>query len=131
MAPAELAGVLQKTRQPFNVNALAQAAALAGLADTEHQAKTKAMTDAGRAQMQSAFASLGLEFVPSHANFVLVKVGDGDLMFRELLHRGIIVRAMRAYQLPEWIRVTIGTPEQNRRFLETLRELLAATASRS
>jgi histidinol-phosphate aminotransferase len=61
-----------------------------------------------------------LEFVRSHANFVLVKVGDGKRIFQQLLRRGIIVRDMAAYGLPEWIRVSIGTPEQNERFLAEL-----------
>ena len=82
------------------------------------------MTDEGRALLESTFAEMGLEYVPSSANFVLVKVGDGDAMFREMQLRGVIVRAMRGYKLPEWIRVTVGTPEQNARFLDLLRELI-------
>jgi len=63
--------------------------------------------------------------VPSHANFILVKVGDGDRVFREMLQRGIILRAMRSYKLPEWVRISVGTPEQNRRCVAALREVLA------
>jgi len=121
----ELIGVLQKTRQPFNANGIAQVGALAGLHDEEHQNKTRMLTIEGRNFLQKEFASLGLEFVPSHANFVLVKVGDGNAIFKKLLARGIIVRAMASYKLPEWIRVSVGTMEQNRRFLSALRELLA------
>ena len=67
---------------------------------------------------------MGLEFVPSHANFVLVKVGEGTAIFKKLLQRGVIIRAMAAYALPEWIRVTVGTQEQNERFIAELRKLL-------
>ncbi len=121
---ADLVEILQKTRQPFNANAIAQAGALAGLADEEHQRRTKAMTDEGRTFLQNAFTEMGLQFVPSFANFVLVHVGDGDAMFREMQKRGVIIRAMRSYKLPEWIRVTVGTPAQNAKFLDLLRELL-------
>ncbi len=124
LANAEVAKVLQKTRQPFNANAVAQAGALAGLLDEEHQLKTKNITTEGRQLLESAFQAKGLEYVPSYANFVLVKVGDGDKLFQEMLRRGVIVRAMRAYKLPEWIRVSIGTPEQNAKFLRVLNELL-------
>ncbi len=123
LAPAPLAEILQKTRQPFNANAIAQAGAAAGLADAEHMEKTRALTREGRAYLESEFAGLGLEYVPSHANFVLVRVGDGDAVFRALLKQGLIVRAMRSYRMPEWIRVSVGTMDQNRRFIEALRAL--------
>jgi histidinol-phosphate aminotransferase len=124
IAPSALAGMLQKTRQPFNVNAIAMAGALAGLADEEHQRRTRELTRKGRDHLQEHFASMGLEYVPSSANFVLVRVGDGDRVFRELLARGIIVRSMRSYKLPEWIRVSVGTMEENRRFATALDEVL-------
>jgi histidinol-phosphate aminotransferase len=123
LAKAELIDVLQKTRQPFNANGIAQAGALAGLLDDEHQRKTRELTWAGRDFLQREFAALGLEFVPSHANFVLVKVGDGKAVFQALMKRGIIIRDMNAYGLPEWIRVSIGTREQNDRFLAELKKL--------
>lgn len=123
-AGSQMAEVLQKCRQPFNANLIAQAGALAALEDSEHQRKTKEITDAGREQFYRAFTELGLEYVPSAANFVLVRVGDGDQVFRDLMKLGIIVRAMRGYKLPDWIRVSIGTPEQNARFLELLPKVL-------
>jgi histidinol-phosphate aminotransferase len=126
LAPAKLAEVLQKTRQPFNANSLAQAGALAGLADEEHMRRTRELTTEGRNYFQAEFAAMDLEFVPSHANFVLVRVGDGDAVFRTLLQRGLIVRAMRSYKLPEWIRVSVGSMEQNRRFIAELRAIDAA-----
>ncbi len=126
LAHSGLAAVLQKTRQPFNANAIAQEAALAALADTEHQDKTKALTDAGRAYFEKEFAEMGLEQVPSHANFVLVRVGDGDAVFAEMMKRGVIVRAMRGYKLPEWVRISVGTEDENRRCIEVLKEVLSA-----
>jgi histidinol-phosphate aminotransferase len=123
LARADLIDVLQKTRQPFNVNGIAQAGALAGLLDDEHQRKTRELTIKGRDFLQKEFAAMGLEFVPSFANFVLVKVGDGRAVFQALMKKGIIVRDMNAYGLPGWIRVSVGTMEQNERFLAGLRGL--------
>lgn len=120
----ELIEVLQRTRQPFNTNSVAQAAALAGLLDDEHQNKTKQITDEGRAYLQAEFAAMGLEFVPSFANFVLVKVGDGNEVFRKMMDQGVIVRAMAAYKLPEWVRISIGTADQCRRCIEVLKQVL-------
>ena len=121
----ELIGVLQKVRQPFNANAIAQAGALAGLLDKEHQDQTKKNNDAGRDYLQEQFDDIGLEYVPSFANFVLVKVGDGDRVFSEMLKQGVIVRAMRGYKLPDWVRISVGLPEQNQRCIEVLRDVLA------
>jgi histidinol-phosphate aminotransferase len=91
--------------------------------------KTRELTRQGRDFLQSEFSSMNLEFVPSAANFVLVRVGDGDKIFEALLRRGLIVRAMRSYKLPEWIRVSVGTMDQNRRLIAELRGLLAGGAS--
>ncbi|MEE2809133.1 MAG: histidinol-phosphate transaminase [Verrucomicrobiota bacterium] len=122
LAPSALASVLQKTRQPFNANHLAQEAALAALADEEHQFQTKSITDEGRRFLQESFEKMGLEYIPSYANFVLVKVGDGDAVFDKLLRKGVIVRAMRSYKLPEWVRISIGTKKENHRCVELLKE---------
>jgi histidinol-phosphate aminotransferase len=124
LAAPGLIEVLQKTRQPFNANGIAQAGALAGLADDEHQQRTRELTWQGRDYLQNEFTAMGLEFVPSFANFVLVKIGDGKTLFHQLLEQGIIVRDMAAYQLPEWIRVSVGTMEQNRRFIAAMRLIL-------
>ena len=128
LANPELISVLQKTRQPFNANGIAQAGALAGLLDQEHQDKTRRITDEGRAYLQDSFTRLHLEFIPSHANFVLVKVGDGKAVFNALMRQGIIVRDMAAYKLPQWIRVSVGTMDQNMRFVTALGELLSNSA---
>lgn len=119
----ELAAVLQRTRQPFNANGIAQAGALAGLSDEEHMTKTRELTHEGREYLEREFAALGLEFVPSVANFVLVKVGDGKAVFEAMLRKGIILRAMGSYGLPEWVRISVGTMEQNRRCMAELKEL--------
>jgi histidinol-phosphate aminotransferase len=126
IARPELIQVLQKTRQPFNVNGIAQAAALASLEDDQHRRETKRITDEGRAYLQKEFGAMHLRFVPSAANFVLVNVGEGAKIFRALLEQRIIVRALKGYNLPEWIRISVGTMEQNRRCIAALKELLPA-----
>jgi histidinol-phosphate aminotransferase len=129
LAPEPIAEVLQKTRQPFNANGIAQAGALAGLADSAHMLRTRELTGEGRRFLESEFAAMGLEYVPSAANFVLVRVGDGDAVFQALLRRGLIVRAMRSYKLPEWLRISVGTMEQNRRLVAELKSVLAGCRS--
>jgi histidinol-phosphate aminotransferase len=124
LATKAMIEVLQKTRQPFNANAVAQAGALAGLKDEEHQKKTRELNLRGRDFLQNEFKAMGLEYVPSHANFVLVKTGSGAAVFKKLLQTGIIVRDMTSYDLPDWIRVSVGTMEQNERFVAELRNLL-------
>jgi histidinol-phosphate aminotransferase len=119
----ELAAVLQRTRQPFNANGIAQSGALAGLLDTEHMLRTREITNEGRAYLEKEFAAMGLEYVPSAANFVLVKVGDGNTIFQAMLRKGIILRAMASYGLPEWIRISVGTMDQNLRCIEELKAL--------
>jgi histidinol-phosphate aminotransferase len=125
IARPELIQVLHKTRQPFNVSGLAQAAALAGLEDREHLRETKRITDEGREYLQKEFAALGLRFVPSVTNFVLVNVGDGPKVFRALLERRMVVRALKGYNLAAWVRISVGTMEQNRRCIAALKEILA------
>jgi len=127
IAPAELIQVLQKTRQPFNANAIAQAGALAALGDDDHLQKTKRVADEGRAYLEEQFAAMKLRFVPSAANFVLVNVGNGRAVFKALLARKIIVRALKGYRLPAEVRISVGTMEQNRKCIEALREVLEAT----
>jgi histidinol-phosphate aminotransferase len=126
MARPELIRVLQKTREPFNVNGLVQAGALAALADAEHQKKTKEVTDEGRAYLQAEFEKMDLSFLPSVANFVLVNVGEGKALFEAMLREGVIVRALTGYPLPEWARISVGTMEQNRRCVAALRKVLRA-----
>ncbi|MEO7099973.1 MAG: histidinol-phosphate transaminase [Luteolibacter sp.] len=125
LASENVATLLQKARQPFNVNAIAQAGALAALGDSAHTEKTRAVNAAGMAFYEAAFKQRGLEFVPSYANFILVKVGDGDRVFRDMLKQGVIIRAMSSYKLPDWVRISIGTQAQNERCIEVLDSVLA------
>ena len=125
IARPELITVLQKTREPFNANGIAQAAAVASLGDEAHQRETKRLTDEGRAYLQEQFAAMALRFVPSFGNFVLVNVGDGNGVFKALLPKGVIVRAMAGYNLAEWIRISVGTMPQNERCIEALKEVLS------
>jgi histidinol-phosphate aminotransferase len=126
IARPELIQVLHKTRQPFNVSGLAQVAALAALADEQHVRQTKRLTDEGRVYLQNEFAAMKLRFVPGAGNFVLVNVGDGAKIFRALLERRIIVRALKGYHLPQWVRISIGTMGQNRRCIAALKEVLVS-----
>lgn len=121
---AELIEALNHVRQPFNVNAMAQAAALAALDDEEHIARTRDINFQGLELFAEKLPMLGIEFVPSFANFVLAKTGNGRDVFAELQKRKVIVRPMNGYGLPDWIRITIGTPEQNERVLAALQDVL-------
>ena len=117
--------ILQKTRQPFNTSGIAQGAARAALGDDEHINTTKRLTTQGRDYLQQEFTKMKLRFLPSAANFVLVQVGDGRAVFRALLQKKVIVRELKGYNLPEWIRISIGTMEQNRKCIAALKEILA------
>ena len=120
----EFIGALEKIRQPFNVNAIAQAGALAALDDTAHVERTRKNNDRGLKFYVRAFRKLGLEYLPSSANFVLVRVGEGQRVFEEMQKLGVIVRPMGSYQLPEWVRITVGTVGQNERCFQALRQVL-------
>lgn len=112
---------LEKVRQPFNVNLLAQSAALAALDDQEHVRKTRSNNSLGLVFFERAFRDLKLEFVPSSANFILVRVGHGQKVFEAMQKQGVITRPMGGYQLPEWLRISIGTPQENERSLNALK----------
>jgi histidinol-phosphate aminotransferase len=124
-----LTDLLNRVRQPFNVNSLAQAAAIAALNDKDFLQKGAENNTAGYQQYVAAFDKLGLEYVPSFGNFVLVKVGDdagaGARVNLSLLKQGVIVRPVGGYGLPEWLRVSIGLPEENEAFIEALTVALA------
>jgi histidinol-phosphate aminotransferase len=116
----ELIGIVQRARQPFNVSAIAAAAATAALDDDEFVQRCRTENAAGLAQLGEGLARLGLEFVPGHGNFLLAKVGDGPAVFDALQRVGLITRPVKAYGLPEWLRISVGTPAQNQRLLEAL-----------
>ncbi len=125
VAHPELIEYLHKIRQPFNVNAVAQAAATAALDDRFFLWRTKRLVLAGRKYLYRRFKRLGLEYLPSQANFILVNVGhDGEEVFRWLLKEGVIVRAMKAYGLDQWIRVSVGRRSQNAAFYRALKKYL-------
>jgi histidinol-phosphate aminotransferase len=124
VAQPALTDLLNRVRQPFNVNSLAQAAAIAALQDKDFLARSFAVNRDGKAQLQNAFTQLGLKFVPSYANFVLVHVGDAARINLELLKRGVIVRPVTGDGLPEWLRVSIGLPEENQKFIDALTAIL-------
>jgi histidinol-phosphate aminotransferase len=124
----EFISELEKVRQPFNINSIAQAGALAALDDAAHAERTRRNNSRGLKLYTRAFRKLGLEFVPSSANFILVRVGEGERVFRKLQRHGVIVRPMASYQLPEWIRISIGTAKQNQRCLDALKTVLAEDA---
>ena len=120
-----LIAALEKIRQPFNTNAMAQAAAMAALDDREHIAATRENNASGMKLLEQACSALKLEYVPSGANFILVRVGEGQRVFAELQRLGVIVRPMAGYQLPQWVRITIGTPAENARCVEGLKRILS------
>ena len=125
IARGELIEVLQKTRQPFNVNGIAQAGALAALSDEAHPRETKRLVDTGRVYLQEQFAEMKIRFVPGAANFIMVNVADGAAIFKKLLANKIIVRPIRNYGLPEWVRISIGTMEQNQKCIAALKDVLS------
>ena len=122
---AKVADVLNRVRQPFNVNALAQAAAIAALADAGYVEESRALNAAGMRQLTEGLRALGVAYVPSHANFLLVRVGEGAAIYQRLLEQGVIVRPVAGYGLPEFLRVTVGLPTENRRFLDAMAAALA------
>ena len=117
---AGVADMLNRVRQPFNVNALAQAAALAALGDTDYVEESRLLNEAGMTQLAAGLDVLGVPYVPSHANFLMCKVGSGAAINAALLKQGVIVRPIANYGLPEWLRVTVGLPDENTRFLTAL-----------
>ncbi len=126
---AELAGYLERARHPFNVNAIAEAGACAALDDEAHVARTLALNREGADSLSRELGALGLEVTPTDANFLLVRTGAG--CFEALLHQGVIVRAMAGAGLPEHVRISIGTSEENRRLVDALRVFLDRDAPRA
>lgn len=130
IAQPELTDLLNRLRQPFNVNTIAQAAAIAALNDRAFLEKSAALNAAGYRRLTEAFDKLGLEYLPSYGNFVLVRVGDDDgagaRVNLALLKQGVIVRPVGNYGLPQWLRVTVGLPEENEAFIAALEKTLAA-----
>jgi len=123
--PAAVAGLLHRVRLPFNTGSLAQAGALAALDDEEFLKKTVATVHTGLAHLRSALDRIGVRWFPSQANFFLIDVAtDADVVFEKMLRQGVIVRSMRAYGYPSYIRVSVGLPEENARFVRALETVL-------
>ena len=126
MADPDCVALLNRIRAPFNVNSLAQAAALAALEDDSHILECLRMNEAGRHFLCDEFTSMGLKYVPSRANFILLDVArSGSDVFQRLLKEGVIVRPMSSFGMETALRVTIGTPEENRRLIKALKKVLA------
>jgi len=124
LASAEIADLMNRVRQPFNVNNLAIAGAVAALDDHLFVAESYELNRRGMEQIVAGLERLGLEYIPSHGNFVTFKAGNGAAVNQKLLQQGVIVRPIAGYGLPEWLRVTIGTGPDNTRFLEALEKAL-------
>ena len=124
IAHPEVVSALEKIRQPFNINLPAQIAALAALDDEDHVRKTRSNNFGELEFYERAFREMGLDYVPSAANFVLVRVKEGQRVFEGLQRQGVITRPMGGYGLPEWIRISVGTPDENSRCLAALKEVL-------
>lgn len=124
IANPDLIQALEKVRQPFNINALIQAGALAALDDVAHIKSTREQNLAGLAYYTRELAALGLEIIPSAANFIMARVGSGQAVFEALQRKGVITRPMGGYQLPEWIRISVGTAAENTRCITALREVM-------
>jgi len=134
VARPEITDLLNRIRQPFNVNSLAQAAACAALFDDEFLALSRRVNQEGLAQIAVAAKDLGLSFIPSWGNFLLIKMGDsadaGMQVFQALLAKGVITRPVANYGLPQWLRVSIGTREENARCIEALKDIMPGLASK-
>ena len=126
IARPEFSSYMERVRQPFNVNLLAQAAAKAALDDKEFLSETRKIILEGKYYLYDALQKLGLPYVPSVANFVLIDLGrDGRKIFRKMLKYGVIVRDMYQYGLKNFIRVTIGMPKENERFIKALKKVIS------
>ncbi|HVA68424.1 MAG TPA: histidinol-phosphate transaminase [Candidatus Binataceae bacterium] len=124
VAREDIIRLLNNVRQPFNVTSLGQVAVMAGMDDAEHVRRTLEVNAEGMAYFEREFRRLGLEFVPSQANFILVDVGEGRAKYERLLAEGVIVRPMNGYGFPRHVRVSIGLEEENRRFIAALERVI-------
>lgn len=120
MANSTVADIMNRVRQPFNVNSIAQAAAIASLADEAFVARSFEANQAGMAQIVQGLEKLGLEYIPSFGNFISFRITEAANAYQYLLKNGVIVRPIANYGMPEYLRVSIGLPSENARFLEVL-----------
>ncbi|HUY39448.1 MAG TPA: histidinol-phosphate transaminase [Candidatus Binataceae bacterium] len=124
VAQPDIVRLLNNVRQPFNVTSLAQVAVVAAMDDAAHIERTLEVNAQGMAYLEGEFRRLGISFVPSHANFFLTEVGDGRAVYDALLRKGVIVRPMNGYGYPRHLRISVGLPEENRRLVEALEQVL-------
>ena len=130
VADPDAISLMNRIRQPFNVNSLAQAAALAALEDESHILECVRMIEAGRHYLYDEFKALGLKYVPARANFILVDVGRSAAeIYQKLLLQGVIVRPMTSFGMESALRVTVGTPEENRRLIKALKTVLGSKSA--
>jgi histidinol-phosphate aminotransferase len=125
---AQVMDMLNRVRQPFNVNSMAQAAAVAALDDTEFVRKTFDNNSSGMSQIVKVLTALGLEYIPSYGNFVSFRISNAAQVYRRLLELGVIVRPIANYDMPDWLRVSIGLEAENEKFLSALRQILGEQA---
>jgi histidinol-phosphate aminotransferase len=128
LAHPQVADLLNRVRQPFNVGSIAQVAAIAALGDEGFVKKSFELNRAGMKQLTDGFRALGLEWIPSFANFISVKLEDAPGVYRKLLSQGVIVRPIGGYKLPQHLRVSIGLESENARFLTVLESIVAGRA---
>ena len=121
---AQVADMMNRVRQPFNVNSVAQAAAIAALGDEDFVRRTFENNWRGMQQITQGLKDSGLDYIPSFGNFVSFKVGDGMKIFRRLLELGVIVRPVASYEMAEYLRVSIGTEQENEKFLTALKQAI-------
>jgi histidinol-phosphate aminotransferase len=124
---ADVADIMNRVRQPFNVNSVAQAAAVASLADEDFVERSYAANQAGMLQLTKGFTVLGLDFIPSFGNFVSFKVQNAAQVNQKLLQHGVIVRPIANYEMPDYLRVSVGLFSENQRFLDVMQQILNET----
>ncbi len=124
LGDAEVMDMINRVRQPFNVNSMAQAAARAALDDVEFVRETFELNLRGMEQLTEGLRALGLDYIPSYGNFVSFKIGDAAKIYRRLLELGVIVRPIASYDMPDYLRVSIGLESQNQKFLSALKQVL-------
>ena len=131
VADPDCIALVNRIRQPFNVNTLAQVAALAALADEGHIQRSVEVVREGVRTVSAALDALGVPHAPSRANFILAEFADATLVYEELLKRGVIVRPMASFGLTRALRITVGTPEDNARLIDGLRAVLGKGGARA
>ncbi|MFH0789323.1 MAG: histidinol-phosphate transaminase [Pseudomonadota bacterium] len=125
LTQADLADYINRVRQPFNVNSLAQAGALGALNDQVFYENTRTLVRKGKKDLERGLERLGLFYVPSETNFILIRVPQqAQAVYEAMLKKGVIIRSMRSYDLGDYIRVNVGLPEENRRFLQVLKQVI-------